>query len=263
MNKQGPASLPAGLISRPATDLTPSPVINLGWRLRLGIIQASVNTVAEPQMQAMVPEGVYLHTTRLKLVGSSDAEILGMADKVEEAAELLADADPARILFHCTATATYEADMSARIAERITTATGIPAHATSECILAALGALGARRIVMATPYIRSVNEREVRYFSANGIDVVSEFGLDLAGGREFRRVEPAEWYRLVMEHRREEADAYFISCANVRAAEVIEVLERDLGRPVITSNTSSVWRLLRASGISDSVAGFGTLLRDF
>jgi len=41
------------------------------------------------------------------------------------------------------------------------------------------------------------------------------------------------------------------------------VLERDLGRPVITSNTSSVWRLLRASGISDSVAGFGTLLRDF
>ncbi|MGH6923774.1 MAG: maleate cis-trans isomerase family protein [Propylenella sp.] len=269
MNKEAPGAFaalaPDAAPVHPSAAIDPAspPTINLGWRLRLGVIQASVNTVAEPQMQAMAPPGVYLHTTRLKLVGSSDAEILGMAEKVEEAALLLADADPARILFHCTATATYEADMSARIAERITKATGIPAHATSECIVAALKTLRARKIVMATPYIRSVNEREVKYFAANGIEVVREFGLDLPGGREFRRVEPAEWYRLVMEHRRDEADAYFISCANVRAAEVIETLERDLDRPVVTSNTASVWRLLRASGVNDPVAGFGTLLREF
>jgi maleate isomerase len=240
-----------------------APVINLGWRLRLGIMQASVNTVAEPQMQAMVPPGVYLHTTRLKLVGSTDAEIVAMADKVEEAADLLADADVQRILFHCTATATYEADMSTSIAERITKATGVPAYATADCIVAALNAIGARRIVMATPYIRSVNEREVAYFAAKGIEVVHEFGLDLPGGRAFRRVEPAGWYRLLMEHRRDEADAYFISCANVRAAEVIDVLERDLQRPVITSNQASVWRLLRESGVRDSIRGFGALLKSF
>ena len=240
-----------------------APTINLGWRLRLGVIQASVNTVAEPQMQAMVPPGVYLHTTRLKLVGSDDDEVLAMADKVEEAASLLADADPQRILFHCTATSTFNLDISDSVAERITRATGIPAHATSACIVAALRTLGARKIVMATPYIRSINEREVRFFAAHGIEVVDEFGLDLPGGRAFRQVEPAEWYRLVLAHRHSDADAYFISCANVRAAEVIETLEQDLKRPVVTSNTAAVWRLLRESGIRDSIANFGILLRDF
>jgi maleate isomerase len=248
-------------VAEPAA--APAPVIDLGWRLRLGVIQASANTVAEPQMQAMAPAGVYLHTTRLKLTGSTDAEILAMADRVEEAAGLLADADVQRILFHCTATATYDAGSADTITGRITGATGLPAYATADCIVAALGALGAARIVMATPYIRSVNAREVAYFEANDIEVVREFGLDLPGGQAFGRIEPAEWYRLVMEHRDDGADAYFISCANVRAAEVIEVLERDLRRPVITSNQASVWRLLRESGVRDRIAGFGTLLRNF
>ena len=64
-----------------------------------------------------------------------------------------------------------------------------------------------------------------------------------------------------MEHRHEDADAYFISCAQVRAAEVIETLERDLQRPVVTSNQAAAWHCLRESGIRDKVAGFGTLFR--
>jgi maleate isomerase len=59
------------------------------------------------------------------------------------------------------------------------------------------------------------------------------------------------------------AEAYFISCTAVRSADVIEALERDLGRPVITSNQGMLWGALRAAGIADRRAGFGRLLRDF
>jgi hypothetical protein len=40
----------------------------------------------EPQLSTMMPDGVSLHTTRLRLIGSSLKQLLGMIDKVEEAA---------------------------------------------------------------------------------------------------------------------------------------------------------------------------------
>ena len=43
--------------------------IRYGWRLRLGMLLPSSNRVAEPELPAMLPEGVAVHTTRLRLIG--------------------------------------------------------------------------------------------------------------------------------------------------------------------------------------------------
>ena len=43
----------------------------------------------------------------------------------------------------------------------------------------------------------------------------------------------------------------------------VEPLERELHRPVITSNTATMWHCLRKMGIPDRVEGFGRLLRDY
>jgi len=239
----------------------PMPAIRLGWRLRLGVLIPSVNTVAEPQLNAMLPEGVSLHYTRLKLTGSSEEELLGMVERVEEAALLLADAEPRRILFHCTAVTTFDVGMIDRIRGRIAAATGIPIEVTSEALVAAFRALEARRIVMITPYIQPVNDREVFFLRHHGMTVLREHGLGLPGGKAFATVEPAEWYRVTMAQRHADADAYFLSCAQTRTAEVIEALEFDLGRPVVTSNQAALWHCLRQSGIADHVPGFGALLR--
>jgi maleate isomerase len=209
----------------------------------------------------MLPDGVSVHTTRLKLTGSSPEELLGMTKNVEEASRLLADIEPNRILFHCTATTTFDVAMPGRLRERITAATGLPATVTSEALIAAFEALGVRKLVLVTPYIHEINEREVGFLGHHGISVLREFGCNLPGGKEFARVEPAEWYRVVMEHRHDDADAYFISCAQVRSAEIIDVLEHDLQRPVVTSNQAAIWHCLRQSGITDKVFGFGTLLQ--
>jgi len=245
----------------PDSGKGPVPVIKLGWRMRLGILQPSVNTVAEPQIQAMLPEGVSLHATRLKLVGSSREDMMEMTKGVEEASLLLKDIDPHRILFHCTALTTYDLNLPRELCARITGATGIPATVTSDALIAAFETLGVRKLVMVTPYPRFVNEHETAFLNHYGIEVLREHGLDLPGGKAFGQIEPAAWYNLVMEHRHDDADAYFISCAQVRAAEVIETLERDLQRPVVTSNQAAAWHCLRQSGIRDAVSGFGTLMR--
>ena len=93
--------------------------VRYGWRLRLGMLLPSSNRVAEPELPSMLPEGVAVHTTRLKLVGSGSDELLAMVERIEEAAQLVSHAGVDIIAFHCTAVSTFDIDMESRIRQRI------------------------------------------------------------------------------------------------------------------------------------------------
>ena len=91
--------------------------------------------------------------------------------------------------------------------------------------------------------------------------MLSETGLDVgADGQSMIAVEPGAWYRQVKAQAESAADGYFISCTAIRSAEVIEPLERDLDRPVFTSNQAMVWHALKTTGVRESVGGFGRLM---
>jgi maleate isomerase len=61
---------------------------------------------------------------------------------------------------------------------RIANASGLPAISTSEAILTALRALKAKKIVLLTPYIDSVNAREVAFLEHHGFEVLEEVSDD-------------------------------------------------------------------------------------
>ena len=237
--------------------------IRFGWRFRIGMLLPSSNQVSEPEMPSMLPEGVGLYTTRLKLSGGGHEAELKMIEKVEEAAELLADADVHLIAFHCTGVTTLTPEMPGNLKRRIHTATGKPAVVTSEAVLEALQRFDAKRIVLLSPYGQQTNDDEVAFFRHHGIEVVHEFGLNLHSGSAFSNVDPQTWYRLGIEHRRDNIDAYFFSCATIRAAPMIDTLERDLNLPVVTSNQAMMWHALRTGGIRERVSGFGRLFAEF
>ena len=69
------------------------------------------------------------------------------------------------------------------------------------------------------------------------------------------------WFDTAVELRRADADAYFLSCANIRAIDIIEDLETVVDRPVVTSNQAAFWWALRSAGLDDKVAGLGRLAR--
>ena len=234
--------------------------LNYGSRARLGVLLPSGNQAAEPQFNAMLPAGVALHTTRLKLRGSSDKELLAMADGVEDAARLVADTDPNLVLFHCTAVSTYSEELEQSIKSRIAKSTGRPATAPSEAIVAALRALGAKRLVMLSPYNEVTNAREGKYFEGAGFEILDCAGLSCPDAPAMMAVTPEKWRSYAIEHRNARADAYLLSCTTVRSSEVAEELEASLGRPVVTSNTAAVWHCLRTMGIADRVTGYGKLL---
>lgn len=241
-------------------------MIDYGDRARLGLLVPSGNSVAEPELQAMLPPGVTALVTRLELRGSSEPELLAMIGALEPAARLLADARPDLIAFHCTAVSTFAPAMAAGIRGRIEAAAGIPACATADGILAALAVLGARRILLVTPYIDAVHDREIGFLAEHGITVVGGDRMGIDTNAEMARIPPeaiAARVRAAMVPGAEAgagAEACFISCTAIRSAGLIAGLEAELGLPVLTSNQAMAWHATRRLGLGDAVPGFGRLM---
>ncbi len=234
---------------------------NYGLRARLGIMLPASNTTTEPLAASVLPPGVALHAARLMLRRGPNA--LNMLDRLEEATELLIDCGANRLIFHCTAITMYDPEMPERIRRRIAAVTPVPVTITSETIVRALHALGARKVVLVTPYDQATNDRERTFLAHNGITVLADRALELANGAEYFNVEPEQWVRETLAMRDDDADAYFLSCTQIRAAEAIEAIERATGKPVVTSNQGMLWGALRDAGIPDAIFGYGRLMREF
>ena len=237
-------------------------MIDYGTRARIGLMVPSGNAICEAELHAMLPPGVVALITRLELRGSSEAELSKMLDRLEEAAGLLADARPGLIGFHCTAVSTFAPERAGEIPARMTRATGLPAVTTADAILAALEALGAKRILLVTPYIAAVHEREIAFLAAHGCAVVGGGMMGINTNAEMAQIPPEAIAAQARGAARAApgADACFISCTAIRSAGVIEALETEIGMPVITSNQVMAWRVLRRLGLQDQPKGFGRLM---
>jgi len=238
----------------------PVPAIEYGDRLRLGIIVPSGNVIAEPQIRAMLPAGVAALMTRLALRGSSEAELRRMEEGVEDAARLLADAQVDRIVFHCTAVTTFSPESGSAIRQRITAATGISGLVTSDALVAAFRALQIRRVVLLSPYIAPVHQREIAFLEYLGLTVVGEAALGIDTNDAMARLSPEQLEEWAFSQRNSQADGYFLSCTALRTAELIGGLEQRLGSAVLTSNQVMVWYALRDAGLSDRDATWGQLM---
>jgi maleate isomerase len=74
-------------------------------------------------------------------------------------------------------------------------------------------------------------------------------------------LDPQSAYDLARRLDRPDADAVMLGCGNWNTFPVIERLERDLGKPVLTTNQVSLWHALKMLGAAP-VSGLGVLLRE-
>ncbi len=209
----------------------------------------------------MLPFGSSMVVTRLPLLGSSRAELVGMIDQLEGASKLLADAKVDVIVFHCTAVSTFAPDLAHGIRERIERATGIRSFTTADAIVNALTQLGAKRVSLLTPYIDQVHAREAAFLQANGFIVAGGANLGINTNTEMASLRPETILGWAEESCDRSADVCFLSCTAIKSATIIEQLERTLEMPAITSNQSMAWHLIRSSNIRDDVRDFGRLFR--
>jgi maleate isomerase len=212
---------------------------------RVGLIIPSSNRMVEQEMVRHFPDGVQAHVARLRMTGAHHVPLDQLLPRVEDVTRTLADAKCDAVVFHCTANSMGEGTSGeARVLAALQRAGARRALTTATAIRRALDALGARRIVLVTPYGARTTEEEVHFLRGAGYDVIHAVGHDLGGSDAFCATPAAFWLDKVTEVARPEADAYFLSCANISAFGVIKELERRLGRSVITSNQAVLWDAL-------------------
>jgi maleate isomerase len=219
---------------------------------RVGLIIPSSNRMVEQEMVRAFPDGVHPHITRLRMTGPNRMGHDQLIPRVEDATRALADAKCDVVAFHCTANSMEEGqDGEARILAAVAGAGARHATTTATAIRRALGALGARRIVLITPYSQATTDHEAEFLNAAGYEVIDAKGYDLAGSDAYCATPPQVWRDRALAAARPDADVYFLSCANVAVFGIIEELEARLGRPVITSNQTVLWDALVRLGWSD------------
>ncbi len=219
---------------------------------RIGLIIPSSNRMVEEEMVRSIPPGVAAHVARLRMTGAHRLTIDRLLPRVEEATAMLTDARCDVVAFHCTANsmaagAAGEAELLAALCRA-----GAPqATTTATAIRHAFETLGARRIVLLTPYNAETTEEEAEFLQAAGYEVLYACGCALRGSDEYCATPPKFWRDRVLDVARPEADAYLLSCANISVFPVIEEIEEKLDRPVVTSNQVVIWEALSLLGISD------------
>ena len=129
---------------------------------------------------------------------------------------------------------------------------------TAQAITDALDHFGIKKLVLLTPYVQQTNQREVQYLHEAGYQVVHELGLALDSDG-YIAVTPERWVEVARQNRRSEADGYLLSCTNTRTIEAINDLERELGKPVVTSNQATLWACLKKLGIRSTNHKLGRL----
>ena len=141
---------------------------------------------------------------------------------------------------------------------------GVPTVTTSGSILTAMNALGCRSVNVATPYVEELNVKERAFLEENGIKVHNLQGFDVVGDQDIARVQPAQFAeRLIAFDTSDPADGLFISCTNSRSIEAIQVLEKRLHKPVLSSNQVALYGALRAIGYKKPIHGYGILLEQY
>ena len=228
---------------------------------RIGLIIPSSNRLTEPQFNRYAPPGVDIHVTRLRMTGKFRKPLNELKRSLVEASEALSDVKPGVIVFHCTANS-MENGLSheAAIVEIIQQASGCPTLTTAQAITEAFTYFGIKKLVLISPYVKETNEHEVRYLNEAGYTVLHELGLGLET-QGYSAVTPGEWKNIVKENARADADGYFLSCTNTRMIEAIDAVEREMKKPVVSSNQATLWACLKRLGVAHSDKRLGRLFQ--
>jgi maleate isomerase len=79
----------------------------------------------------------------------------------------------------------------------------------------------------------------VDYLQRNGLEIASSMYMDMSDDRDVAMVSSSDIIAAAKAAIDDEADALFISCTAMRSTEVIPAIEKEIGKPVFTSNQAT------------------------
>ena len=229
--------------------------------MKFGLIVPSSNTVIETEFRKVLPDSFLLHSSRVRCKVATLSILQKMEKETINEAIKLADAEVDIIIYGCTAGSLFRGPSHhLEIEKEIEDTTGIPTITTAGAVVDALRFLDIHKVCVATPYIDEVNKAETEFLMNNGFNVIELKSLYVPDGVVMSQLNPDEIYNHVKSLRYDLSDGIFISCTNLPTISNLEQLEEELKVPIISSNTSTIWKALKKMGTTLRITGYGKLL---
>ncbi len=237
-----------------------------GWRGRLGLILGLPNTVCEPEFNKMVPDGVSVNGARMAVhpvANYSDPDVMkDIEEEVGRLSSTLSVVKPDIVIFtHNAASMAAGLEFDDKLTRLMAKEAGCPGLTAASAIVQALNEVGAKKIAMADPFPRPDLSQIVKDFleqPALGFQVVNEVSVRGESPNFITSMPPTVAYQFGKKADHPDAEAILLAANVWRTIEVIEALEQDLGKPVISANQASVWAALKIIGVA-GIQGYGSL----
>jgi len=261
---------------------------NWGWRARIGLFIVGNEAVPEAEWGAMAPPGVSIHAARVTAKSpwatwsEAGTGVVLAEDLARGAKQFAAMRLSAVVLAHTTSSVVGGAGWDEATITAIDAVVNggpfvkAPTFVTTNGIdtVAALKASNVKRPFLVLPpwFPDSAVKAAIDYYIAQGVTPAGHLSYD--PGRKWRDIAPGELYAHGMGFEQEieplyaqiraacpaDADGVLLGGTGFRCVGILDALEQDLQRPVISANQASLWHCLRRAGIRAGVAGYGKLL---
>jgi len=255
---------------------------NWGWRARFGLFIVSNEAVPEAEWWAMAPPDVSVHAARVTAStpwarwDDGRSAVTLEDDLARGAVQFSAMRLSAVVIGHSSSSIVGGAGWDDAVVGSLSDhLPDVPVITTNgrDC-QAALRASGVSQpFLVIPPWFGDAFVPEAEgYFSDSGFSPAGSLRVDPGPG--WRELPPSELYPRGMGFEQDveslyrqicsacpvSADGVLLAGTGLRCVGIIDALEKDLGRPVITANQASLWHCLRLSGVRTPVTGYGSLL---
>ncbi|WP_281422252.1 maleate cis-trans isomerase family protein [Sporosarcina aquimarina] len=241
---------------------------------RVGLIVPSSNTTMETEIPAMLqermkvkPETFTFHSARMRMKNVTPEELKKMDIDSDRCALELSDAKCDVLAYACLVAimcqgAGYHNVSEKRLGNAVEENGGkAPIVSSAGALIEGIELIGAKKVAIITPYMRSLTDQVIEYLNGSGIEVVDSISLEVADNLEVGRLDPKNLIKHAEKLNIEEADAIVLSaCVQMPSLPSIQEVENRLGLPVLSAATSTVYKILTELNLDPIVPNAGKLL---
>jgi len=216
------------------------------------------NANMQPEYEMLRPEGINNQIYRFTLE---------VPDRVPEAVLRVVEGGlgcwPDRVIIgNNVEMRVWTPDQHAEYRAKLQEAIGdVPLVTATDAAVAALKTMGAKRIAALSPMSDIYSKSVQNYYETMGFEVPYHAGLQVKKPEDIIKVsleDALEGFRK-LDH--DDVDTFLHVGAALGIVDMVEDLEKELGRPIVSTNIATYWYALRQHGISDALEGFGQLAR--